>query len=482
MRTFHTGGMFAAEVGDCIISPIEGIIRYDYKTDLNLIRTELDENIFFTKKTKQLTIKGNKKTFYSLNIPEGSILTAMPNTKVYDKQVLIELKDAPKKSSREYEASRSISETLTKASGEIVRISKDNLWIKEFLKLPFTSLKPTERNLNVRLLNINDSILDKKKKIPLKKKKCYNINKNDKFSLFKKSQKEGTVYVIKKINRENEEIDLDIIKHIKILNIHNPTVKIGKLLREGEMLSKKKVNVYLSQVINKSINNITVQQINNEYIPENIKVKRSKGAFLNSGIPLYKTELSKMRTDDIIQGLPKVEQLLENREISSVHGEIEHYFYNFQFVENNEISIASRKSFSKIQKILIKKIQEVYKPQGIEIANKHLEVVVRQMTSKVLIIRGGDSNIMFGEIIDINRIEKINEKLVNKAVYEPIIVGISKVALSSKSFITKACFQETTRTLCKSAIEGKIDWLNGLKENLIFGDLIPAGTGYKKPL
>jgi DNA-directed RNA polymerase subunit beta' len=89
------------------------------------------------------------------------------------------------------------------------------------------------------------------------------------------------------------------------------------------------------------------------------------------------------------------------------------------------------------------------------------------------------SNLMTGEIIETTKIEKINRKLKNKIKYEPVLIGISKISLSNSSFLSEASFQETTRVLTKSAIEGKIDWLYGLKENVILGNLIPAGTGYK---
>ena len=101
------------------------------------------------------------------------------------------------------------------------------------------------------------------------------------------------------------------------------------------------------------------------------------------------------------------------------------------------------------------------------------------MTSRVIIREQGDSKLMTGEILELNKAEKINKNLKNKLKYEPILLGISKLSLSSQSFISEASFQETTRILCRSAIEGKIDWLFGLKENLILGNLIPSGTGYE---
>ncbi len=102
------------------------------------------------------------------------------------------------------------------------------------------------------------------------------------------------------------------------------------------------------------------------------------------------------------------------------------------------------------------------------------------MTSKVIITEKGDSNILTGEIMELNKVEKINKILEKKVQYEPILIGITKLSLSNSSFISEASFQETTRILTRSAVEGKIDWLYGLKENIILGNLIPIGTGYKK--
>ena len=102
------------------------------------------------------------------------------------------------------------------------------------------------------------------------------------------------------------------------------------------------------------------------------------------------------------------------------------------------------------------------------------------MTSKVIITQSKYSNFIVGEITEYKKIQKLNKTLKNKLNYEPIILGISNVSLTKNSFISSACFQETTRILTRAAIAGKIDWLKGLKENIIIGNLIPTGTGYKK--
>ena len=127
-------------------------------------------------------------------------------------------------------------------------------------------------------------------------------------------------------------------------------------------------------------------------------------------------------------------------------------------------------------------MQLVYQSQGVDIADKHIEVIVRQMTSKVKIENGGDTNYLPGEIIELQKIESINKSLtlLNKleASYHPILLGITKASLNTESFISAASFQETTKVLTDAAISGKLDWLRGLKENVIIGRLIPAGTGF----
>ena len=123
----------------------------------------------------------------------------------------------------------------------------------------------------------------------------------------------------------------------------------------------------------------------------------------------------------------------------------------------------------------------MYKSQGVTINNKHLEVIVRQMTSKVLITYEGNAPLLRREVVDIYHIKYINKIVLAQknepANYVPLLLGITKSALNNPSFISAASFQETTRVLTRAAIEGRIDWLRGLKENIITGHLIPAGTG-----
>jgi DNA-directed RNA polymerase subunit beta' len=130
---------------------------------------------------------------------------------------------------------------------------------------------------------------------------------------------------------------------------------------------------------------------------------------------------------------------------------------------------------------LVNEIQEVYRLQGVVINDKHIEVIVRQMLQKVEVTEGGDTDLMGGDQVDRLEFEQINEKVTSEgkrpAVAHPILLGITKASLQTRSFISAASFQETTRVLTEAAVNGKVDTLEGLKENVIVGRLIPAGTG-----
>jgi DNA-directed RNA polymerase subunit beta' len=130
---------------------------------------------------------------------------------------------------------------------------------------------------------------------------------------------------------------------------------------------------------------------------------------------------------------------------------------------------------------IINEIQEVYRLQGVKINDKHIEVIVRQMLQKVEITDSGDTTLLAGELLDRTEFLQINEKAVlenlRPAQGKAVLQGITKASLQTRSFISAASFQETTRVLTEAAVSGKVDTLEGLKENVIVGRLIPAGTG-----
>ena len=135
------------------------------------------------------------------------------------------------------------------------------------------------------------------------------------------------------------------------------------------------------------------------------------------------------------------------------------------------------------QEYILKEVQHTYRSQGVDIADKHVEIIARRMISKIRIVEGGDTNLLPGSLVNFREFTDSNKEAVIKgkkpALGKPILLGITKAALETDSFLSAASFQETTRILTDAAIKGKVDPLAGLKENVIIGKLIPAGTGSK---
>jgi DNA-directed RNA polymerase subunit beta' len=232
--------------------------------------------------------------------------------------------------------------------------------------------------------------------------------------------------------------------------------------------------------------------------------------------------------DDITQGLPRVEELFEARKpkglaviseingvvhiddskkrreavVTNEDGEAESYLIPFgsklkiadgtaveagdELTEGsvNPHDILKIKGVKGVQAYLLKEVQSVYRLQGVEIADKHIEVIIRQMLRKVQIEENGETNMLPGELIDIFRFEEENERVIQlegkPAIAKRKLLGITKASLATDSFLSAASFQETTRVLTEAAIKGKIDPLVGLKENVIIGKLIPAGIGLRR--
>lgn len=232
--------------------------------------------------------------------------------------------------------------------------------------------------------------------------------------------------------------------------------------------------------------------------------------------------------DDITQGLPRVEELFEARKpkrqaiITEIEGKVElkeikgmrkitifpetgeERVYQIpygarmivsdgQMVEAgdrltegsvNPHDILRVRGLKDTQRYLVYEVQKVYKSQGVEINDKHIEVMVRQMLHKVKVEESGDTDLLPGEYIDVNTFEEENAKAIEAggepAVARPILLGITKASLATDSFLSAASFQETTRVLTDAAIKGKVDPLLGLKENVIIGKLVPAGTGMSR--
>ena len=150
----------------------------------------------------------------------------------------------------------------------------------------------------------------------------------------------------------------------------------------------------------------------------------------------------------------------------------------------NPHDILKIKGIRAVQDYMIQEVQRVYRLQGVEINDKHIEMIVRQMLKKIRVEDNGDTDFLPGTLVDVLEFDEMNEKLEEEgkrpAEGKQVMLGITKASLATNSFLSAASFQETTKVLTEAAIKGRVDPLIGLKENVLIGKLIPAGTGMKR--
>lgn len=258
---------------------------------------------------------------------------------------------------------------------------------------------------------------------------------------------------------------------------------LGEFLVYGDQISPNVAISKPGQIIHLNQRKVTLRQGQPIFVSPNAFLHKYDGDFIDPQSSVITLTYQQLKTGDIIQGIPKVEQFFEARTTKrgrlfrdSLTNLLKGLFRRYR--SKLPFDQAVRQSFYKIQQIIVDGVQRVYRSQGVTIADKHLEIIVKQMTSKVRILEGGQTGFFPGEIVDLDFVEHINSLLMKKIIYEPIILGITKSSLEVDSFLSAASFQQTTRVLSKAAISRKKDFLKGLKENVILGNLIPAGTGY----
>nr|YP_009443448.1 DNA-directed RNA polymerase beta' chain [Dendrobium loddigesii]BBB04082.1 DNA-directed RNA polymerase beta' chain [Dendrobium loddigesii]BBJ83737.1 DNA-directed RNA polymerase beta'' chain [Dendrobium loddigesii]BBM30554.1 DNA-directed RNA polymerase beta'' chain [Dendrobium loddigesii]BBM30924.1 DNA-directed RNA polymerase beta'' chain [Dendrobium loddigesii]BBM33090.1 DNA-directed RNA polymerase beta'' chain [Dendrobium loddigesii] len=266
-------------------------------------------------------------------------------------------------------------------------------------------------------------------------------------------------------------------------------ISLGQLLCENVCLLKYGSRIKKSgQIFIVHVDSLVIRSAKPYLVTPGATVHGHYGETFYEGDTLITFLYEKSRSGDITQGLPKVEQILEVRSIDSISMNLERRVEGWDdrirrilgippwgFFIGAELTIAQ----SRIS--LVNKIQKVYRSQGVQIHNRHIEIIVRQVTSRVLVSEDGMSNVFLpGEFIGLLRAERAGRVLDEAICYRAILLGITKSSLNTQSFISEASFQETARVLAKAALRGRIDWLKGLKENVVLGGIIPVGTGFKK--
>nr|QGX06134.1 RNA polymerase beta subunit [Dracaena hokouensis] len=265
-------------------------------------------------------------------------------------------------------------------------------------------------------------------------------------------------------------------------------ISIGQFICENICLFKYGPHIKKSgQILIVHVDSLIIRSAKPYLATPGATVHGHYGETLSEGDTLVTFIYEKSRSGDITQGLPKVEQILEVRSIGSISMNLERRVEGWNeriprvlgipwgFLIGAELTIAQ----SRIS--LVNKIQKVYRSQEVQIHNRHIEIIVWQVTSKVLVSEDGMSNVFLpGELIGLLRAERAGRALDEAICYRAILLGITRASLNTQSFISEASFQETARVLAKAALRGRIDWLKGLKENVVLGGIIPVGTGFKK--
>jgi DNA-directed RNA polymerase subunit beta' len=321
---------------------------------------------------------------------------------------------------------------------------------------------------------------------------------------------------------------------VAIKTTGEPVAKAGDLVRAGDKLTTDTVATESGQVLVVEGGRAVIR-IGRPYLVSGGAILMVQDTdLIQRGDNLALLVFERAKTGDIIQGLPRVEELLEGRKpkemcmlverpgevsvtlmpdetyqvtVKEEDGNVTNYSIMGQSIivsDGQQVQAGEpitdgpsnphdilrvfsereglQKGIQQVQRYLVNEVQQVYRSQGVEIHDKHIEIIVRQMTSKVRVEDGGDTTFLPGELVELRQIEQVNEAMEvtggAPARCTPVLLGITKASLNTDSFISAASFQETTRVLTEAAIEGKSDWLRGLKENVIIGRLIPAGTGF----
>uniref|UniRef100_A0A2L1D9R5 DNA-directed RNA polymerase n=1 Tax=Diospyros olen TaxID=413765 RepID=A0A2L1D9R5_9ERIC len=263
-------------------------------------------------------------------------------------------------------------------------------------------------------------------------------------------------------------------------------MSLGQFICENVCIAKNGPHLKSGQVLIVQVDSVVIRSAKPYLATPGATVHGHYGEIFYEGDTLVTFIYEKSRSGDITQGLPKVEQVLEVRSLDSISMNLEKRVEGWNeritrilgipwgFLIGAELTIVQ----SRIS--LVNKIQKVYRSQGVQIHNRHIEIIVRQITSKVLVSEDGMSNVFSpGELIGLLRAERMGRALEEAIYYRAILLGITRASLNTQSFISEASFQETARVLAKAALRGRIDWLKGLKENVVLGGMIPVGTGFK---
>ena len=346
------------------------------------------------------------------------------------------------------------------------------------------------------------------------------------------AKRDGMIFLPKQSSKQKEIRRILLVSpehQTSLATKATPLVKAGEFIRVGQPLDNKGTAATISGQVSSVDDNAVVLHRGRPYlISTGTQLQAEHLGLVQQGDLIATLIFERQKTGDIVQGLPKVEELLEGRRpkdiavlapydgvaeityeddvprvflVGSDQGRVEITIplgANIVVEDRQAVTAGQQVSdgsinphdlleisgIEAVSQFLVEEVQRVYRSQGVEIADKHIEIIVRQMTRKVQIDDSGDTFLLGGEMVDVKVLNEANRQAAENgtepAKAHPVLLGITKASLNTESFISAASFQETTRVLTEAAVEGRMDVLRGLKENVIIGRLIPAGTGFPK--
>ena len=447
MRTYHTGGAVAGQRSSRLRAPRAGRLCFSSEQPGSLVRTSIGELGFIVYQTCQFSIftsEGNNIERLDYKVPAGTCLLVRHGQWVRRFQDLAFWplsKATTNPVLNEYKAGTNFNAQWAFSSKASETDNIQSLWL--------LSSSSSSR------LNTKNIFGDKIETGEIQSQ----------FTLFDNSDLQKTEklkskvllgdYILEKTGFRTNQINLNT----------------GRLISwQNKWLGFRKAQRTLVNL--KNLQGLAENQFNalneGQWLP--------RGTFL--GLFVYTTPTS----GDIVQGLPRIDALFEARSSTGLSEEMILVF-NSLLKKGVPAQKATKLAFTFIQERLICRIQEAYLDQGVHIDDKHLEVIVRQMTSKVLINYSGDSPCVPGDLISLEEAEAFSSALralgMEELIYEPTLTGITKAALQKQGFLSPASFQDTIRVLLRCSLQSQQDPVRGLKEHVILGQSLPSGTGHR---
>ncbi len=511
MRTFHTGGVASTVIQRSIKSPVSGtlIIDDEMLEELRITKDAFNDkddslieiNIEHIPHKLIFKVKMERGDVVDVIIPKGEVIQLNRNINLSNGQVFAKLILTAKRKRHVHKHEKTFEGIdITSGLPKVVELfearrPKEHSFISEVSgKLIIEEDDSKFRKLTIAAEGPGmEKVKELEKQKAAKEKEMANLEKNlaeDNTSDDKGPEIEDIAIKIKEIDEKIQEIEKDkAAKEQEMADLENSPQEKKKAKEEN--LEAKDMKKEIKEMASE-IKKLEKEKAAKEKDIADIKSgKMDKKASKIKGSNIDKVKKAIKELDAQIKETRESSDFDERSYLVPIRTKL-------RFNEHDDIVVGDQltegpKNPHDILKVsgvkacaqyLVREVQNVYKSQGVEINDKHIEIIVRQMLKKITVLESGDSNFLPGQLVDRLVFEKENERLIAEgkrvAQAKQNLMGITKASLATDSFLSAASFQETTRVLTDAAIENKIDYLIGLKENVIIGKSIPAGTGMSR--